>query len=78
MVREAGGTITHVDVTLICEAPKITPHRDAMRKSIATILTIEPARVSVKATTNETIGFIGRGEGMTALATATVVVSNDD
>ncbi|MGI9355754.1 MAG: bifunctional 2-C-methyl-D-erythritol 4-phosphate cytidylyltransferase/2-C-methyl-D-erythritol 2,4-cyclodiphosphate synthase [Rhizobiaceae bacterium] len=78
LVREAGGTITHVDVTLICEAPKINPHRDAMRKSIATILTIEPARVSVKATTNETIGFIGRGEGMTALATATVVVSNDD
>jgi len=78
LVREAGGTITHVDVTLICEAPKIGPHRDATRQSIATILTIEPARVSVKATTNEMIGFIGRGEGMAALATATVVMSDDD
>jgi len=78
LVRNAGGTITHVDVTLICEAPKIGPHRDAMRETIATILTIEPARVSVKATTNEAIGFIGRGEGMAALATATVVICDDD
>ena len=78
LARKAGGTVTHVDVTLICEAPKIDPHRDAMRQAIATILTIDSGRVSVKATTNETIGFIGRGEGMAALATATVVMSNDD
>ncbi len=78
LINATGGTITHVDVTLVCEAPKIGPHRDEMRQAIATILTIEPARVSVKATTNETIGFIGRGEGMAALATATVVIGNDD
>ncbi len=78
LITAAGGTITHIDVTLICETPKIGTHRDQMRQAIATILTIEPARVSVKATTNETIGFIGRGEGMAALATATVVMRDDD
>ena len=75
LVRAQGGTITHCDVTLICEAPKIGPHRQAMREAIARILDIESKRVSVKATTNERIGFIGREEGMVALATATVVIS---
>ncbi|WP_293291427.1 bifunctional 2-C-methyl-D-erythritol 4-phosphate cytidylyltransferase/2-C-methyl-D-erythritol 2,4-cyclodiphosphate synthase [Oricola sp.] len=73
LVRDAGGRITHCDVTLICEAPKIGPHRDAMRASIASVVGIGVERVSVKATTNERIGFIGREEGIVAMATATAV-----
>lgn len=73
LVREAGGTITNLDVTIICEAPKIGPHRDMMRARIAEICGIELIRASVKATTNEKIGFIGREEGIAALASATVV-----
>lgn len=73
LVREEGGTITHCDVTLLCEAPKIGPHRDAMRAEIARVVGIDIGRASVKATTNERIGFIGREEGMVGLATATVV-----
>ena len=73
LVRRQGGTLTNLDVTIICEAPKIGPHRDAMRTRISEICGIEDlARVSVKATTNEKIGFIGREEGIAALATATV------
>ena len=63
-----------MDVTLVCEAPKIGPHRDAMRQALSTICGIETGRISVKATTNERIGFVGRNEGMVALATATVVM----
>jgi 2-C-methyl-D-erythritol 4-phosphate cytidylyltransferase / 2-C-methyl-D-erythritol 2,4-cyclodiphosphate synthase len=73
LVREAGGTITLADVTLICEAPKVGPHRPAMVSAMAEALGIEQFRVSVKATTNERIGAIGRGEGICALAAATVV-----
>ena len=73
-VRARGGTIANVDVTILCEAPKIAPHRQAMRRRIAEILAIDPARVGVKATTTEGLGFIGRGEGIAALATATVVL----
>lgn len=73
LVKAGGGAITHLDVTLICEAPKIAPHRDAMRARIAAIAGIDIGRVSVKATTNEGIGFIGRREGIAALATATAV-----
>ncbi|WP_193178200.1 bifunctional 2-C-methyl-D-erythritol 4-phosphate cytidylyltransferase/2-C-methyl-D-erythritol 2,4-cyclodiphosphate synthase [Oricola nitratireducens] len=73
LVRDAGGRITHCDVTLLCEAPKIGPHREAMRASIAKVVGIDIERVSVKATTNERIGFIGRQEGIVALATATAV-----
>lgn len=69
-----GGVITNVDVTLLCEAPKISPHRDAMRERIAEILEIEPGRVAVKATTTEGLGFTGRREGIAALATATVIL----
>lgn len=72
MVRELGGIVAHVDVTLICEEPKVGPHRLAMRASVAAILGIERARVSVKATTTEGLGFTGRGEGIAAQATATV------
>jgi 2-C-methyl-D-erythritol 4-phosphate cytidylyltransferase/2-C-methyl-D-erythritol 2,4-cyclodiphosphate synthase len=74
LVRASGGTITHCDVTLVCEEPKIGPHRNAMKEAIAGILDLDAARISVKATTNERIGFIGRQEGMAALATATVLL----
>jgi 2-C-methyl-D-erythritol 4-phosphate cytidylyltransferase / 2-C-methyl-D-erythritol 2,4-cyclodiphosphate synthase len=73
LVSESGGQIRHVDVTLICEAPKIGPHRDAMRTRIADILSLDISRVSVKATTTDGLGFLGRGEGVAAQATATVL-----
>lgn len=69
-----GGRILHVDVTIICERPKVTPHREAMRQRIATLLEIDAARVSVKATTTEKLGFTGRGEGIAAQATATLAL----
>ncbi len=71
-VRALGGMVAHLDGTLICEAPKIGPHRDAMRAKIAEICGIEMTRVGVQATTNEGLGFLGRGEGIAAMATATV------
>jgi len=73
LVRKASGVIMNADVTLIAEAPKIGPHRLAMRTELARILDISIERCSVKATTNETIGFAGRREGIAAIATATVV-----
>jgi 2-C-methyl-D-erythritol 4-phosphate cytidylyltransferase / 2-C-methyl-D-erythritol 2,4-cyclodiphosphate synthase len=72
-VRLSGAQVSNVDVTVICEAPRIGPHREAMRERIAQILGIELARVGVKATTTETLGFTGRREGIAALATATLV-----
>ena len=72
LVRAAGGIIDHVDVTLICERPKIGPHREAMRARIAEVLDIALARVSVKATTTEMLGFTGRSEGLAAQAMASV------
>lgn len=72
LVRDRGGVIAHVDVTLICERPKIGPHRAAMVSAIATWLGLEETRVSVKATTTEKLGFTGRGEGIAAQAVATV------
>ena len=71
-VKERGGEIVHVDVTLLCEAPRIGPHRDQMRARIAEMLGLEVGQVSVKATTHEGLGSIGRGEGIAAMATATV------
>jgi 2-C-methyl-D-erythritol 4-phosphate cytidylyltransferase/2-C-methyl-D-erythritol 2,4-cyclodiphosphate synthase len=71
-VTKRGGRIAHLDVTIVSEAPKIGPHRDAMRTRIAEIAGITPDRVGVKATTNEGMGFIGRREGMVAYATATI------
>lgn len=73
LVRDKGGVITHCDVTIICERPKVGPHREAMRAKIAEILALDLARVSVKATTTEGLGFTGRREGIAAQATATVV-----
>ena len=71
-VTQRGGDIQHVDVTLICEKPKIKPHREAMRARIAELLALPVSRVSVKATTTEKLGFTGRGEGLAAQAAATV------
>jgi 2-C-methyl-D-erythritol 4-phosphate cytidylyltransferase / 2-C-methyl-D-erythritol 2,4-cyclodiphosphate synthase len=71
-VRVRGGRIAHLDVTIVCEAPRVGPHRDAMRARIAEIADVSPERVAVKATTSEKLGFTGRGEGMVAFATATV------
>ena len=72
LVEARGGRIDHVDITLICEAPKIGPHRAAMRTRIAALLRLPEARVSIKATTTERLGFTGRGEGIAAQAVATV------
>jgi 2-C-methyl-D-erythritol 4-phosphate cytidylyltransferase / 2-C-methyl-D-erythritol 2,4-cyclodiphosphate synthase len=72
LVAAAGGSVAHCDVTLICERPKIGPHREAMVARIAEILGLDPRRVSVKATTTEQLGFTGRGEGIAAQAIATV------
>jgi 2-C-methyl-D-erythritol 4-phosphate cytidylyltransferase/2-C-methyl-D-erythritol 2,4-cyclodiphosphate synthase len=66
-----------VDVTLICEAPKIAPHREAMRAKLAALLAIEMSQVSVKATTTERLGFTGRAEGIAAQAVATLVSRED-
>jgi 2-C-methyl-D-erythritol 4-phosphate cytidylyltransferase/2-C-methyl-D-erythritol 2,4-cyclodiphosphate synthase len=71
-LRARGGRIGHLDVNVVCEAPRIGPHRDAMRLRIAEIAGIDVTRVAVKATTSEKLGFIGRSEGMAAFATATV------
>ena len=72
LVRERGGRLVHVDVTLICERPKVKPHREAMRARLAEILSLPLDAVSVKATTTEAMGFTGRGEGLAAQAIATV------
>jgi len=74
-IEAQGGTIVHVDVTLLCEAPRIGPYREAMRGAMADILGIDKSQVSVKATTNEGLGFVGRGEGIAAMATATVRIA---
>lgn len=74
LVTESGGTIRHVDLTLICEAPKVGPHRDTMRARLADLLSIDIERVSVKATTTDGLGFLGRREGIAAQAAATVLL----
>lgn len=73
LAADRGFRLTHLDVTIICEAPKIGPHKRAMQARVAEIAAIEPDRVSIKATTTEKLGFTGRGEGIAALATATLV-----
>ena len=72
IVRERGGRIANADITLICEAPKVAPHRAAMTEALASMLGVTRDRVSVKATTNERLGFVGREEGIAAIATASV------
>lgn len=75
IAREKGAIIENVDSTVIAEAPKVNPHRDAMKQCIATALGITPDRVGVKATTNERLGFVGREEGVAAMAVASVTFS---
>lgn len=74
LVALRGGRIIHLDVTLICERPKVGPHRDAMRARVAELLGLEADRISVKATTTEGLGFTGRREGIAAQAVATVAL----
>lgn len=74
LIIAKGGVIDHVDLTIICEAPKIGPHRDAMRAQVAAMLQIHIDQVSVKATTTERLGLTGRGEGIAAQAIATIRV----
>jgi 2-C-methyl-D-erythritol 4-phosphate cytidylyltransferase/2-C-methyl-D-erythritol 2,4-cyclodiphosphate synthase len=71
-VHQAGGRLINVDVTLICERPKIKPHREAMREKLAELLRLPLDRVSVKATTTEGMGFTGRQEGLAAQAMVAV------
>ncbi|MCX7305996.1 MAG: bifunctional 2-C-methyl-D-erythritol 4-phosphate cytidylyltransferase/2-C-methyl-D-erythritol 2,4-cyclodiphosphate synthase [Hyphomicrobiales bacterium] len=73
IVRAAGGRIANADITLICEAPRVGPHREQMVEALADMLAMQPGRISVKATTNEKLGFIGREEGIAAIATVSVV-----
>ncbi|MBN8979454.1 MAG: bifunctional 2-C-methyl-D-erythritol 4-phosphate cytidylyltransferase/2-C-methyl-D-erythritol 2,4-cyclodiphosphate synthase [Rhizobiales bacterium] len=73
IVRAKGGRIANADITLICEAPKIGPHREKMVEALSAMLGIAAARISVKATTNEKLGFIGRSEGIAAIATVSVI-----
>ena len=72
LISDQGGIINNVDITLICEAPKIGPHRIEMQNKLAQLCNLEISRVSVKATTNEKLGFLGREEGIAAIATATI------
>jgi 2-C-methyl-D-erythritol 4-phosphate cytidylyltransferase / 2-C-methyl-D-erythritol 2,4-cyclodiphosphate synthase len=71
LVTKRGGRIALLDATVLCEAPKIAPHAETIRRNIAAIAGIDPGRVSLKATTTEKLGFLGRGEGIAAMATAT-------
>ena len=74
LVKAKGGSVTHIDVTIICEAPKITPHADAMSASVADILGIDQSQVSIKATTTEGLGVTGDGAGIAAQSIASVEV----
>ena len=76
IVKERGGTLINVDATLVAQAPKIGPHVAQMRTNLANALGLDPRRVGVKATTNEGMGFIGRGEGIAALAVAAVQIAD--
>ncbi|GAB4514995.1 MAG: bifunctional 2-C-methyl-D-erythritol 4-phosphate cytidylyltransferase/2-C-methyl-D-erythritol 2,4-cyclodiphosphate synthase [Roseibium sp.] len=77
-VTALGGRLAHIDVTVVCEEPKVGPHREAIRESIAQICGLPVSRVSVKATTSERLGFTGRKEGIAALASVTVRLPMDD
>lgn len=72
LLTEHGATLNNVDSTLIAEAPKVLPHAPAMKENIATALGLTTGQVGIKATTNETMGFVGRREGIAAMAMATV------
>ncbi|QPQ55693.1 bifunctional 2-C-methyl-D-erythritol 4-phosphate cytidylyltransferase/2-C-methyl-D-erythritol 2,4-cyclodiphosphate synthase [Allosphingosinicella flava] len=77
LIETNGGIIDHADITIICEAPKIGPHRDRIRRVVADLLRLPLQRVSIKATTTERLGFTGRGEGIAAQAVATIRMPKD-
>ena len=72
LIREHGGEINNIDLTIICEHPKVGPHREAMRFELSRIMGLEISRISIKATTTERLGFTGREEGIAAQAIATI------
>lgn len=74
LVHERGGEIVNIDLTIIAEKPKILPHREAMRKKLCELLTLDLDRVSIKATTTERLGFLGREEGIAVQAIVSVLV----
>ena len=74
LLKQAGGRLVHLDVTIVCEAPKVGPHREAIRHRIAEITGLAVSRISIKATTSEKMGFTGRREGIAALALATITL----
>jgi 2-C-methyl-D-erythritol 4-phosphate cytidylyltransferase/2-C-methyl-D-erythritol 2,4-cyclodiphosphate synthase len=76
LVEQAGGRIAHVDMTIVCEAPRIGPYRDAMRARVADLLRLSQSRISIKATTTEGLGFTGRREGIAAQAVATIMMGD--
>ena len=78
LLDERGAKLQNIDATLIAEAPKIYPHVETMRANLAEALRIPAKRVGVKATTNETMGFVGRREGIAALAVASVRVAEEE
>ena len=78
LVEQQGGRVVNIDATLIAEAPKIAPHLAAMKQKLASVLGVEGRRVGVKATTNERMGFLGRREGVAAMAVASVEVPDRD
>jgi 2-C-methyl-D-erythritol 4-phosphate cytidylyltransferase/2-C-methyl-D-erythritol 2,4-cyclodiphosphate synthase len=74
LVADKGGRLTNVDITIICEKPKIGPHNTAMKEALMPLLRLPKDRINIKATTSERLGFTGRGEGIAAMASATVLV----
>jgi len=78
LVTEHGGRIVNLDLTIVCEAPRIASFVPAMKEAIAAATGISAARVAVKATTSERLGFTGRGEGLMAMATATIEIPRED
>lgn len=73
LVHAAGYRVGNIDLTLICEAPKIGPHREAMQQTLGALVQADAGAVNVKATTTERLGFTGRGEGIAAQAAATLI-----
>lgn len=78
LVAERGGRIVNLDITIVAEAPRVGPHVEAMKAAVASVCNISPRRVAVKATTNEELGFIGRREGIVAMASASVELPRED
>lgn len=78
LVTERGGRIVNLDVTIVCEAPRVNPHVEAMKAAIGKVTGIGPRRIAVKATTSEELGFVGRREGIVAMATASIELPRED